>query len=126
MLLGIVSKMRQVGFEGSEFSFYSRSTHSIKRLKTNSSQEQLPSHPSLDTHFLYIASSVLYIPEKKTILSILNNSAATFLRQTSFLLSNFVSTCRVLIIRSKEEDDGWTEWTLKDRRNEGVGGGGEC
>lgn len=28
-----------------------------------------------------------------------------------------------MIIQSREEDDGWTdEWTLKDRRSEGVGG----
>lgn len=131
MLLGIVSKMRQVGFKGSEFLFYSRSTHSIKRLKTNSSQEQLPSHPSLDTYFLYITSNVYtYQKKKNKNLSILNKSAATFLWQTSFLLSNDVSTCRVLIIRSREEDDGWIdEWTLKDRRSEGVGGAGgvrEC
>lgn len=48
-----------------------------------------------------------------------------FLRQTSFSLSNYVSTCRV--IQSGEADDGWTDdWrTLKDRRGEGVGGGGE-
>lgn len=46
-----------------------------------------------------------------------------FLRQTSFSLSNYVSTCRV--IQSREANDGWTDdWRmLKDRRGEGVGGG---
>lgn len=46
-----------------------------------------------------------------------------FLRQTSFSLSDYIFTCRVIL--SREAVGGWTDdWTLKDRGGDGLGGGG--
>lgn len=61
LLLGIISWW----FEGSEFSFYSQSTHGIKRLKTDSSHQQLPSHPSQLTHYLYMSEKFYTYHQEK-------------------------------------------------------------